>query len=502
MNEIKYYDNVLIIGKNTIIDTHQINTFALNPSNKIIGSTDSGFGKEDLFELKGKINSQTKIFIDAHGYITTDGLHKINSNEKTLLTIEILKMLQTFSQGPINVIIESCYSGGIKINLKALNEGFFLVLSSKPGFKSHAFHEMYSKVLLTSNAYSNNQEFYQNILNKLPYFIARSNTFVINEINLNLNPTFQSILNKEAARDILNKHADEFISLIKVFHNIELIKPTYNEQIIEEYQNLLFINSCALGEKEWINYFEDNLCLFSQNKYLINNNITGYTALRIAAEGGHIEIVNKLLKADADVNKPNTTGFTPLFVAAQDGYKDIVELLLSANADPNKAITDNGITPLIVALSKGYADIVKLLLAAGADPNLVTFDRGISPLMMATENGLMETVKLLLAAKAKVDHALTDTNETALHFALYIQRNDIAELLLKCGADPLRKFANSDINNIDNALLLASLFYQEDSDLMQQLKDIASGKLRYTQEDCIVEINGHVDTVAFNYDEL
>ncbi|MCM2251261.1 MAG: ankyrin repeat domain-containing protein, partial [Ramlibacter sp.] len=51
--------------------------------------------------------------------------------------------------------------------------------------------------------------------------------------------------------------------------------------------------------------------------------------LMMAALKGHLEMVKKLIKRDADVNKP---GWTPLHYAATAGHLAIMELLLEQHA--------------------------------------------------------------------------------------------------------------------------------------------------------------------------
>ena len=55
---------------------------------------------------------------------------------------------------------------------------------------------------------------------------------------------------------------------------------------------------------------------------------TGTTALMLAAQDGHTEIVKLLLEKGADVNVKTTTGITALWMASQNGHTEVVKLLL------------------------------------------------------------------------------------------------------------------------------------------------------------------------------
>jgi ankyrin repeat protein len=95
----------------------------------------------------------------------------------------------------------------------------------------------------------------------------------------------------------------------------------------------------------------------------------GRTALQAAAEGGHLEIVERLLAAQADVNAAagGYGGRTALQAAAQGGHLEIVERLLAAQANVNAAAAASrygGRTALQAAAEGGHLEVVERLLAA------------------------------------------------------------------------------------------------------------------------------------------
>ena len=80
-----------------------------------------------------------------------------------------------------------------------------------------------------------------------------------------------------------------------------------------------------------------------------------------------------MLEQNHPVNVRDQCGWTPLHEAANHGHIEIVELLLKAGAninDPGGAMC-GGITPLLDAASNGLLSVINLLLNHGADPNLV-----------------------------------------------------------------------------------------------------------------------------------
>ena len=118
------------------------------------------------------------------------------------------------------------------------------------------------------------------------------------------------------------------------------------------------------------------------------------TALTLAAEMGHIDIVQMLLTAGTDIPKRKRSA---LHVAASAGghrHRRIIEILEKARYDVNLA-DSKGQTPLMYAASSGNDTSVNLLLRLGADRDL-SDAKGRTALSMAAGCGKMAVVKLLL----------------------------------------------------------------------------------------------------------
>jgi ankyrin repeat protein len=114
----------------------------------------------------------------------------------------------------------------------------------------------------------------------------------------------------------------------------------------------------------------------------------GMTALHLAARQGHLETVERLLAAGADVNVLSAGDKTsPLLIATVNGHFDLGKRLLDRGADPNLA-SEAGATPLYAAVNVTWApkalypqpqaylqqnltylDFMNALLEHGADPN-------------------------------------------------------------------------------------------------------------------------------------
>jgi ankyrin repeat protein len=163
----------------------------------------------------------------------------------------------------------------------------------------------------------------------------------------------------------------------------------------------------------------------------------GLTAMLYAAREGHVQTLQALIEARADLNLPDPDGTTPLIVALMNGHWDAAKLLIDAGADVN--LWDWwGQSPLYMAVDMNTLptssrvdlptmdvntglDIIKLLLAKGANPNAQLklrppfrnvpqdrqsdpmIDTGFTPLLRAAKAADVPAMKLLLGAGALVD---------------------------------------------------------------------------------------------------
>jgi ankyrin repeat protein len=217
------------------------------------------------------------------------------------------------------------------------------------------------------------------------------------------------------------------------------------------------------------------------------------TALMWAATEHHLDVVQALIDAHADLKAHSKAGFTAMHFAARQGDLEMVQLLLAAGVNINilsqsddppakapapggrppiggaKTQGTNGYTPLLVATVRGQVPLALFLLDHGADPNIL--DAGITPLHWASTEwetytanrvyGLIDPmggipdrqaklrlVNALLAHGANPNLRMTKPRPSiaggyedsvgATPFLLASSADDLEmmQLLLKAGADP------------------------------------------------------------------
>ena len=133
----------------------------------------------------------------------------------------------------------------------------------------------------------------------------------------------------------------------------------------------------------------------------------GRTALQAASEGGHLVVVERLLTAGAnvDADPSRVNGLTALQAASKGGHLVVVERLLTAGANVNaRPAVISGRTALQVASEGGYLVVVERLLTAGANVNAdPAIDYGRTALQATSEGGHLVVVERLLTAGANAD---------------------------------------------------------------------------------------------------
>lgn len=128
---------------------------------------------------------------------------------------------------------------------------------------------------------------------------------------------------------------------------------------------------------------------------------TDYTALDVAAQQGHVDVVRALIRNGKDVTVPNQYGFTTLHHAVDsDGARrdrvDVVRVLLGAGADIEAKTETDGPSPLHIAASQPYESRVCALLEGGARIDARDFE-GATPLPRACSNTCFSVVKSVIA---------------------------------------------------------------------------------------------------------
>ncbi|MBP0029761.1 ankyrin repeat domain-containing protein [Roseofilum sp. Guam] len=162
----------------------------------------------------------------------------------------------------------------------------------------------------------------------------------------------------------------------------------------------------------------------------------GRTALMLAVEASHLNVIEALLAAKPDLNQQDGLNVTALMIACEKGHLDIVQRLLAEGADIN--VQAKGVSALNIAVWEKHEEIALFLIHQGAD-FLVQSQEGDTLLMRAARMGSLALVQLLLSKGMDVNARNGDS--TALIHALTYYNSEeenleVIEALLAAGADP------------------------------------------------------------------
>lgn len=237
---------------------------------------------------------------------------------------------------------------------------------------------------------------------------------------------------------------------------------------LEELNNIILLRKAiSTGDEKGVLEFLD------YSPYITTIDEINWSALFIAADGGHAEIVQILLEAGARTNYTITYAMN---VAAYAGHTEVAAILLEAGAEVN-ARDGNGFTPLMEAARKDHLEVVKLLLREGAEVD-VKDNHGYTALIHAVDfrfwvdskkrqeiaKSAQLVVRELIAAGADVD-TRNNFGETALLKVMSRLITNDMEMALTSIVDTLVT-AGADVNARNRygvtALMLASWNGQTD----------------------------------------
>ncbi len=163
----------------------------------------------------------------------------------------------------------------------------------------------------------------------------------------------------------------------------------------------------------------------------MKNNSNYEISLIAYAEAGMFELVKKIIKyVNINYQSSDMMGATALYMAVQNNHIEIVKILLDHGAD-TEIKTYSGVTTLHRAVQDNNIEILKMLLQYGANPNVIN-NKGLSALYIAEYLKYYQAVELLIDYGVNLKNSIygIDKLEEALYKGDFIQANR----LLNAGA--------------------------------------------------------------------
>jgi len=120
------------------------------------------------------------------------------------------------------------------------------------------------------------------------------------------------------------------------------------------------------------------------------------TAFLVAAFNGRLEVLQYFLSCKDKVNleQCGPSGGTALYMAAQEGHMEAAECLLKHGALVD-ARSEGGLTPSLIAAMQGHARVVALLLQKCGEAD-ISSDKGTTLATMAAQHGQVSVLQVLV----------------------------------------------------------------------------------------------------------
>uniref|UniRef100_A0A8D0PF79 Ankyrin repeat domain 6 n=2 Tax=Sus scrofa TaxID=9823 RepID=A0A8D0PF79_PIG len=153
----------------------------------------------------------------------------------------------------------------------------------------------------------------------------------------------------------------------------------------------------------------------------------GRTALHLAANKGHLSVVQILLKAGCDLDVQDDGDQTALHRATVVGNTEVIAALIQEGCALDRQDKD-GNTALHEASWHGFSQSAKLLVKAGANV-LAKNKAGNTALHLACQNSHAQSTRVLLLGGSRAD-LKNNAGDTCLHVAARYNHLSIIKLLL------------------------------------------------------------------------
>uniref|UniRef100_A0A2K6RJR5 Ankyrin repeat domain 6 n=1 Tax=Rhinopithecus roxellana TaxID=61622 RepID=A0A2K6RJR5_RHIRO len=158
----------------------------------------------------------------------------------------------------------------------------------------------------------------------------------------------------------------------------------------------------------------------------------GRTPLHLAANKGHLPVVQILLKAGCDLDVQDDGDQTALHRATVVGNTEIITALIHEGCALDRQ-DKAGNTALHLACQNSHSQSTRILLLAGSRADLKN-NAGDTCLHVAARYNHLSIIRLLLSAFCSV-HEKNQAGDTALHVAAALNHKKVAKILLEAGAD-------------------------------------------------------------------
>ncbi|XP_067658335.1 serine/threonine-protein phosphatase 6 regulatory ankyrin repeat subunit A-like [Haliotis asinina] len=208
-----------------------------------------------------------------------------------------------------------------------------------------------------------------------------------------------------------------------------LVREGADVSLMNDYRNNILHVACIGGHVEMVKY-----ALSKKVADIKSRGHYGRTPVMTAAEKGHRDMFDLLVREGADVSLVDDYRNNILHVACIGGHVDMVKYALSKKVADINSRGHYGRTPVMMAAEKGQRDVFDFLVREGADVSLVD-DYRKNILHVACIGGHVEMVKHALSKKVADINSRGQYGRTPVMTAAEMGHRDMFDLLVREGSD-------------------------------------------------------------------
>ncbi|XP_067652079.1 putative ankyrin repeat protein RF_0381 [Haliotis asinina] len=208
-----------------------------------------------------------------------------------------------------------------------------------------------------------------------------------------------------------------------------LVTKGANMSLVDRFGINILHSACLGGDVEVVKH------VLSQNMLDINSREQcGRTAVMLAAENGHKDVVEFLVDKGADLSLVDETADNVLHCACRGGDAGVVKYILSKNRVDINRRGLHELTPIMMARRCKHREVVELLLSTRADGSLRYYNH-INMLLSACREGDMEVVKFVLSQNIVDVDSRGPRKKTPVMLAAQYGHKEVVKVLVENGAD-------------------------------------------------------------------
>lgn len=242
------------------------------------------------------------------------------------------------------------------------------------------------------------------------------------------------LINKGADLNIENVYQETPLLIAVTKNNYIIVEDLIKSKVIDiDHKNINNETSLMIAVKKGYTYIVNILLKAGANTYLLDPK--GLSALEIAIINDQITVV-KLIINSYQNNENKIKGIIKgLVQATKHNKKDIINILLNLAKELNiRGYYKEEI--LRAAIRNGDISLIKMLIDYGVNYNIkYKYRHNVTPLMIAILESNQEVIKFILNLPNIEVDAQDNEGHTALILAILNNKEEIARLLVKYGAN-------------------------------------------------------------------